>query len=1488
MSEDLVPLSSPGTRVLLIGSGRHAEDSQVPSIPQVEDTVRELAVTLAQRCGVEPTVLLDPEDPIELGDAIAKAAREATDVLVVYYIGHGLISPGNALHLATVATDDPMNGLAFKALPYQAVREALATSRARSTVVVLDCCFAGRALGSLGTPASDAFTLAATGGTYLLAAAAASEQALAPVGQPYTAFTGQLISLLRDGDPNGPRLLTIDHVFRYLRREMTRRDLPAPARQPSGQAGDLVLCRNPAYRAPLEAVAQPQIIGDEPDCPYRGLDFFTQDDAAVFFGREEQVEEILGRLAGWVDSGGLIALVGLSGVGKSSLIHAGLLPALQRGELAVPGSRTWPHLVLTPGDDPLAHLAQRLSGASDIPAEEITARIAEDPAQLAVIIQIALRRYTGGKEVAGGRLVLFIDQFEELFTAEVDERHRRTYVAALHAAAAGVAVVIFGLRADFYAQAMIHPELVEALRDRQLPLAPMTQDQLREAIEKPALAVGVPLEDGLAENILRDLQGNAEFTGGALPLLSYALQLTWMNRAGGPLTHSAYESTGGIWEAVTQQADVAYESLDSAGQAAARMLLLRMVHLGAATDDTRKSLDLSVILDDMSTVDRLPILSARDGFAQRRLITIDGDIARISHEALLRHWPRLRKWIEQDRQGLLVHRQLAEDAEKWQLARQSQEYLYTGTRLEATADWADDNPDQLTQTERDFLRAGGRARRERRGMLAGAVLVLVMLLIALPVAGVLAYQNMNDRTDGDARRIAQQADALRGVDPATAFQLNLVAFELAPGLPETRSGLIASSTNPHPVVLSAHQGAVRQLAFTADGHILASADARTVKLWNTTDPRRPSVLRVLPSPGTEPAIAMDQQRPRLAVAAGDRLEFWDVVKQTQTSSVPAPGARELVFSPDGGTLAVLGDQGLALWDVTGQPAQLFTAPLPGTESLTGAFSHDGRTLATSAKAQGSTVIQLWEVADSRAASVQSAIVTDVVGRLCFSHDGRVLLATTSGTGVDRWNVADRQKPSPIEKRYVGGHDKSSSLFTAAGNVLISATAAGQTDFQGVLDNGDITGESRFRTIPSASPFRSIAASAESGVSAFGLDGGQIQVWASRRAAPGLPGTHGTFPRPSFGDQFNRFGNLYVNRVSPSDRRVQLWDTNQLAAPKHLFDFPEPWTEAGFWSATGQLITYSADGKVALWDVSDPARPRPVLQVDGERSPALSPDGTLLATIDRRRSEVDIHRRADDGSWAKVGAYRTGLVPAVDHQIGFAGTGALYVPEGDEVVLLDIRDPANPRRVDKLTGAADREISVGIGQTFISAAKYGDFPRAWDLREPGKPVDCGSQLELGTAATVRPLSGDKVLVQSMAGGALTVWDLHEPCKPKLISTVKKTGETARVVVSRDGRYFAEGPLTGTAAPVRVWDVGGKDAPVEIATVPLPDDVNWMEFLPQAGWFAMETGLKEPRTALLDIDAERVHRTYCDSDPVFPISDDQWIAQLHGQKIDIPCS
>ena len=382
-------------------------------------------------------------------------------------------------------------------------------------------------------------------------------------------------------------------------------------------------------------------------CPYMGLLSFQPEDHALFFGREQLVRDLAGRLA----RTGLVAVVGASGSGKSSVLRAGVVSGMEReGD----GRPAWTTVVLIPGARPLAELAARVARAAGVPAASLLQSINTDPTAL----DLAARQALLGED-AEAKLLVVVDQFEELFTTCRDASERERFVATLlDAVAAGRTAVAIALRADFFGHCGELPVLAEALETHTVLLGPMDEDGLRAAVEGPAAAGGLTVEAGLTEIVLRDVAGEP----GGLPLLSHALRETWKRRRGRSLTVEGYRECGGVHGAISRTADGVYDALVPVQQAVAqRDIFLRLTELGEGTADTRRQVRVEDVLShapDASEVLRV--------LTDARLVTVANGTVEVAHEALIREWPRLRGWLDEDRERLRAMRHLAAAAQEWQ------------------------------------------------------------------------------------------------------------------------------------------------------------------------------------------------------------------------------------------------------------------------------------------------------------------------------------------------------------------------------------------------------------------------------------------------------------------------------------------------------------------------------------------------------------------------------------------------------------------------------------------------------------------------------------------------------------------------------------------------------------------------------------------------------------------------------------------------------
>ena len=424
--------------------------------------------------------------------------------------------------------------------------------------------------------------------------------------------------------------------------------------------------------------------------PYLGLSAFRLEDALLFFGREAEVSEVLDKLR----ANEFLAVVGGSGTGKSSLVRAGVIPALHRGRFYDQGAwvQSWKVATLRPGRRPIHELAEALPELkSDMTEGNKVEFISTIKAQLGTAPD-ALSTAIATLVPAGSRALIFVDQFEELFTQTSDADERRRFIdALLHGARTDgdrPIHVVITLRADFYGHCWEHPELPKRIAANQSALKRLGREQLRDVIEKPLALAGAQAEPGLVEVLLDDTRDEP----GNLPLLEHSLLQLWERRRGQTLTHAAYKEIGGLSGALRNHAERVFSEL-TADQDVVRRIFIRLTQIAAGSPDTRRRVtkeELRVV-DDEPRVERVLLALSRG-----RLITISsasgdlapdpaqtGTVVEVSHEALIREWPRLRAWLDENRKSLIVMQRLQQEAEEWLNAQPARDpgLLLGGTRL---------------------------------------------------------------------------------------------------------------------------------------------------------------------------------------------------------------------------------------------------------------------------------------------------------------------------------------------------------------------------------------------------------------------------------------------------------------------------------------------------------------------------------------------------------------------------------------------------------------------------------------------------------------------------------------------------------------------------------------------------------------------------------------------------------------------------------------
>jgi WD40 repeat protein len=451
------------------------------------------------------------------------------------------------------------------------------------------------------------------------------------------------------------------------------------------------------------------------DPPYKGLEYFGEKDADKFYGREALTAKLVGKLR---LSRFLPVIIGASGSGKSSVVRAGLLPALSRGAelfdgtFPPEGSSSWLTYTITPGVKPLDVLAAALT--RDEESATATTTLIDDLAIDKRSLHLRTLKLLSRRTEAQRALVV-VDQFEEIFTLTKDEGERKAFVDALLYASTEVAdgptIVIIIFRADFYAYCAQYANLREAVATRQEFVGPMNRDELRRAIEEPARVGGWDFEPGLVDLILKEVGDEP----GALPLMQHALLETWKRRRAHTMTLRGYNDAGGIRGAIAKTAEAIYQALPAEHQTLARRIFLKLVELGEGTQDTRRRAQLDELYPKRD--ERGPAEVVLKKLVDNRLVVTTDKTAEVAHEALIREWPTYREWVNANRAALKTHRELTRAANEWESLARAEAVLYRGVKLLEAVEWAEENPEEMNQSEADFLNASredaGREAQER-------------------------------------------------------------------------------------------------------------------------------------------------------------------------------------------------------------------------------------------------------------------------------------------------------------------------------------------------------------------------------------------------------------------------------------------------------------------------------------------------------------------------------------------------------------------------------------------------------------------------------------------------------------------------------------------------------------------------------------------------------------------------------------------------------
>jgi DNA-binding SARP family transcriptional activator/WD40 repeat protein len=999
----------------------------------------------------------------------------------------------------------------------------------------------------------------------------------------------------------------------------------------AGGVGDLQVARE---RASLYVVAEPPDPSAAEVCPFRGLAPFDSAHAEYFFGRERLVADLVARLVGST----LIAVVGPSGSGKSSVIRAGLLPSLAEG--MIPGSEGWRQVVMRPGEHPLEELDRALARV-----ESGEGKSGGDEPFPAALDSLKL----------GERLVLAVDQLEEIFTACRDEGERVAFTEALAALADDAdqrVVVILAIRGDFCGHCAEYPALSRQMSANTMFVGPMRRDELRRAIELPARRAGLRVEPSLVSALVGDV---ADEPGG-LPLLSTTLVELWEERSGRTLRRSSYDSTGGVSGAVARLAERAYRRLTAAERERARAILVRLTDAEQPAPVRRR-----IPLSELETERDEQAAAALTVLTESRLVTIDEGTVEVAHEALLREWPRLRGWLAEDAEGRRVHQHVIHAAAEWNASGRDPGELYRGARLASALDWASEHDREPNELERAFLE-GSRAASERdakrqrranrrlRTLLAGVGVLLAAALVAGAIALSERQGARSAATVADAERLGAQALTEERLDQALRLATAGVALDDSAA---TRSSLLSTllrSPAAIGVLRTDGQEEFRALALSPDGETVAVSDADGTATLFDTDTHE--VVGEHQAPGTAFVIAFDPQGDSLAVAedssATGTLEILDAATgrvRSSTSLAAGQGFAPfgiVIYAPDGRTLFVPYSRGdsffLRRYDARrgtplGKPVRVGIPEEPlmtpggrllvttdrGVKALDAetlrvirryrigavdALSPDGRTAATLASDER---LRLLDLASGRVRTLTGAGAEPQA----FSPDGRTLSTADDDGTVILWDV---KKGVPIET--LEGHAglTETHAFSPDGRTLYTAGNDGRVIVWDVAGDrrlgrpfprglGGLEGPPPFALSPDG---RTLAVARPDGRVEL-IDAETLRRTGGFEAFPG---------RAALAIDYSADGRRLA--VAGSGSGVGVWDPESggrlgalLRAPRGP---PNPRTAQALAFGQGdQLAAAQVGGAVRIWDVGR----RELLRAPLRLPPAVpglafSPDGSQLA------------------------------------------------------------------------------------------------------------------------------------------------------------------------------------------------------------------------------------------------------------------------------------
>ncbi len=1050
-------------------------------------------------------------------------------------------------------------------------------------------------------------------------------------------------------------------------------------------------------------------------CPFKGLAFFDIADAAYFCGRQRAVSDLVARLA----ESTLVGILGSSGIGKSSLLRAGVLPALRAG--ALPRSSGWRQVLMRPGEHPCDELGRALEGGG---LPEVLTRLSP-----------------------GERLVIAVDQLEELFTECGREDEASAFLEQLADAARDPerrVLVVVALRADFYGRFGSDQRFAELLSHSHALLGPMDRAELTQAIEQPASRAGLVIEHPLVDALVTAV---ADEPGG-LPLLSTTLLELWRARDGRTLRYESYRTSGGVRGAVGRLAEAAYAQLNEPERSAARNVMLRL-----ASGDESSLARRRVPLAELEQVDdgkrALALLT------DARLLTVGDGEVELSHEALLHEWPRYRLWLDEDRIGRRLQGHLVAAAREWALRGRDSGELYRGARLGSALAWTEQNDARLNSLEREFIQASRleahhndqRQRSQHRRihslrLAAGILLIVAVCAAAFALVMQRSASNAARAAAADARAaLGRQLGAEAVSEPSLDLAMLLAREAVNLNRSQQTEGTLLATLLHSPAVIGSFAlpaGSPGQLAISPNGRTLAVSDdsagevrfydlathvAQHAPLTDLSGKEAPVYssdgdLLVYPTEqGNLPLLAVRDAR---TLALRNELQFDPRFSGEVTADLPdgsiviAPDRRTVYYAywvidaaghrgpayldrwslPSGRLLSRAGigsgallalrliDAGTRLLVVSAHDVSLFNARslrLMHTEAITpravlpyaAAISPDGQTIAIGSR----TGSVLFINAETGAGVPRLGPDRGALAGVYYSHDGQTVVTVGEDNTAIVW---DPKTAAPIEELTGPTGQVQSATTSPNGTTLYTSSLAGD------LLVWDLTGDRQFGRRARLGP---------------GL----------RCCSPLSPQAPPQAVSPE-GSQFAvRLGAFTVGVFSSQTLQRQKTFTVKPGADG---------ITALAWSPSAPVVAVAGhSGFVQIWSVA--GTPRLVRSLVGLHTPigspeaiqalAFSPDGGLLAASDKTQTRSTPNIRALPTAFLAVWRARTGTLigPPRELEVGSGpgGSDALAFSPRGKVLAASLPD-GRVLVLDATTGRVRQTLSPASGSTSLAFSPDG--------------------------------------------------------------------------------------------------------------------------------------------------------------------------------------